>query len=159
MGARKRRVVPAEVERLRRRFEGWRQTRGGRGRIPEPLWSAAVELAGRFGIHRMAKALRLDYYSLKRRVDQAATSEFAARRPSNAASRSPVVSSAALNKPSTPVSSGVTTFLELAPPVATVSECVVELKNADGVTMRVHLRSPQPPDLVALTQAFSGRRS
>jgi hypothetical protein len=33
------------------------------------LWESAVKLAAKHGIHRTARTLRLDYYSLKKRVD------------------------------------------------------------------------------------------
>ena len=39
-----------------------------RSRIPEPLWASAVEVAVAYGIHWAAKALRLSYYALKKRV-------------------------------------------------------------------------------------------
>jgi len=66
------RDLPARLEGLRRRFERWRQTRKVRSRIPEPLWASAVKVAGTYGIHRTAKALRVDYYALKKRVEQKA---------------------------------------------------------------------------------------
>ncbi|MCX7425403.1 MAG: hypothetical protein NTW96_07225 [Planctomycetia bacterium] len=73
------RELPARVENVRRRFERWRRTRQSRSRIPEPPWAAAVKVAGGYGIHRTAKAMLLDYYSLKRRVErEAGESEAAA---------------------------------------------------------------------------------
>ena len=55
----------------------WCDTRSLGGRIPEALWSRAVELAGRHGV---AKVLRLDYLRLKRRL--AAHAEATAPPPS-----------------------------------------------------------------------------
>ncbi len=55
---------------LRRRFQVWRRSGGKGRRIPEPLWSAATELAEQMGTHRVAKALRLDYNHVKRRVER-----------------------------------------------------------------------------------------
>ncbi len=46
----------------------WRSTRLRSTHIPEDLWSQATELAGRYGIAKVAVALKLDYKSLKRRV-------------------------------------------------------------------------------------------
>ena len=46
----------------------WRATRPLGGRIPEALWSQAVELAGTHGVAQVARALRLDYVRLKRRL-------------------------------------------------------------------------------------------
>ena len=51
-------------------------------------------------------------------------------------------------------------FLELAAPVATGSgECILELENADGAKMRVHLKGVEAPDLAALSRSFWGVRS
>lgn len=54
------------VDAVRSRFEQWRQTRQGKARIPDELWSAAIELARRDGVHRTATALHLDGGKLKR---------------------------------------------------------------------------------------------
>lgn len=54
--------VPVQLERLRGRFEQWRQTRDGRSRIPEKLWAAAAKAVARYGLHSTARALGLDYY-------------------------------------------------------------------------------------------------
>ena len=62
-------ALPAGLERIRQRFERWRETREGRPRIPESLWSQAARAARQFGVHRTCRALRLDYLVLKRRVD------------------------------------------------------------------------------------------
>ncbi|MFH1269419.1 MAG: hypothetical protein ABIK89_27150 [Planctomycetota bacterium] len=61
--------MPARLMGVRRRFERWRQTRKPGTRIPKSLWAAAVKAAGQYGIHRAAKALSLDYYSLKDRTE------------------------------------------------------------------------------------------
>lgn len=60
------RGLPAPLERVRGRFERWRRAEA---RIPKALWGAAVKAAGRYGIHRTARALGVDYYTLKRRVE------------------------------------------------------------------------------------------
>lgn len=53
---------------LRRRFDEWRRLRRRRTRIPEPLWVAAVEAAREHGVWKTSRELKLDYYSLKRRL-------------------------------------------------------------------------------------------
>ena len=70
----KRREVPAELVRARDRFVVWRRTRKPKSRIPEPLWERAVKLVAAYGLHRTAATLKLDYYSLKKRVEAAAGS-------------------------------------------------------------------------------------
>jgi hypothetical protein len=49
-------------------FARWRDTTAVGARIPEALWSRAVELAGTHGVARVATTLRLDYTRLKRRL-------------------------------------------------------------------------------------------
>jgi len=56
------------VDEVRSRFEQWRQTRQGKARIPDELWSAAIQVARRDGVHRTAAALHLDGGKLKRRM-------------------------------------------------------------------------------------------
>jgi len=57
-----------DVTEVRSRFEQWRQTRQGKARIPDELWSAAVAVARRDGVNRTAAALHLDGGKLKRRM-------------------------------------------------------------------------------------------
>ncbi len=54
-------------EQVQHRFDFWRKTRKRCSPIPETLWSSAVELAREHGLHRTARTLRLNYYSLKKR--------------------------------------------------------------------------------------------
>ena len=135
MGTRKRCDLPARLDGLRRRFEQWRRTRKARSRIPEPLWAAAVKVAGTYGIHRTAKTLRVDYYALKKR---------AAGTPAVTASKAPA-------------ETGGATFLELPPSVwPGPSECMLELEKAGGAKMRVHVKGVEAPDLAALSRSFWG---
>ena len=68
MGRATSQTVAPKLEELQRRFEAWRRTgRKGR-RIPDALWGAATELARELGVHRVARALALDYTTLKGRV-------------------------------------------------------------------------------------------
>ena len=62
--------MPAALARLERRFAAWRKSRSVGERIPEPLWRAASQVAAEHGLNRTASVLRLDYYSLKKRVDR-----------------------------------------------------------------------------------------
>lgn len=54
------------IEDVSTRFAQWRQTRQGKARIPDELWSAAVDVARRDGVNRTAAALHLDGGKLKR---------------------------------------------------------------------------------------------
>lgn len=122
----------AALERVRRRFERWRRMHRPRARISGSLWAAAVRAAGMFGVHRTAKALRVDYYSLKKRVQQ---EPMAIR--------------------TVPQEGGGVPFIELTPAASASScQCDLELESAGGAKMRVHLRSFQTPDLAALSRSF-----
>jgi hypothetical protein len=131
MGIQKTGTLPKRLEGLRRRFELWRGTHKGRSRIPEAIWGSAVKMAGAYGLHRTAKALRLDYYALKKRVEREGSG--VADRPRK----------------------DVAAFVELTPhPFVGACECVMELESAAGAKMRVHLKGVASPDLVALGQSF-----
>lgn len=121
---------PTSIERLRGRFDRWRETRDGRSRIPESLWALAVKAVSRYGLNPTARALHLDYYSLRRRVEATASGGGSGRQP-------------------------VATFVELSPPVPAGSpECCLELEHPGGARMRVHLKGVSAPDLVALSRSF-----
>ena len=128
MGSRKRLEVPSSLTRLGQRFVTWRKTRSPGARIPESLWNSAVKMAGKYGVSPTARALKLDYYSLKKRTD--------------AASRSVP----------TP------TFVELPSAALSVSsassECVIQWEDAAGARMRVHVKGQNLPDVLALSRSF-----
>ena len=64
----------------------WRSTRRRSSRIPEELWSQATELAERYGIAKVAVALKLDYKSLKHRLTARNAAEDARSAPVSRAS-------------------------------------------------------------------------
>lgn len=139
MDTRAKRDLPARLEAVRRRFQAWRGTRKPRSRIPEPLWGPAVKMAGLYSLHRTASALRLNYYALKKRIEQGT-------RANNSSGTAPIAVSKA---------EAMTPFLELVPPIsAGAAECVLELENAAGAKMRVHLKGMASPDLTALSRCF-----
>jgi len=61
-------VVPAEIRELGRQIEQWRSSRPHRMPMPEPLWTLAANLAAQYGVAQVSRFLRLDYYSLKERI-------------------------------------------------------------------------------------------
>lgn len=123
-------TIPLDA--VRREFETWRRTHRARSRLPQRLWALAVTHARVAGVNATAQALRLNYYALKERMEDAR----GARAPGPLAAP---------------------TFVEVVPagrPPAGVSECVIELGDARGATMRIALRSPGLPDLAALSRGF-----
>ncbi len=126
MRQRKRGEVPARLLQLKRKFVAWRKARLPGDRIPDRLWKSAARLAEDHGLNLTATVLKLDYYSLKRHVDQ------------------PVAGTAS-----------DTAFVELpSPTVAAASECVIELEDGAGASLRVHLKGADVPDLLALGRSF-----
>ncbi len=115
------------LEQVQQRFEEWRGQRKRCSPIPGALWKAAVDIANEQGLNQAARALRLNYYDLKKRVEAA---EGSGPRPQRAA------------------------FVELIAPAASGgAECIVELENARGAKMRIALKGGGA-DLMALSRAF-----
>jgi len=132
MGTKRTGELPARLEGVRRRLERWRKTHPARTRIPEALWTAAVKMAETYGIHRTAKALRLDYYSVKKRAKEKAAAAGERREETATA-----------------------TFLELPRSLPDDwFECTLELADSGGAEMRIHLKGPAAPDLAALSRSF-----
>lgn len=121
--------LPAPVGAALRRVEEWRKTRPKRGSpMPASLWKEVAELARRHGVNPIAQALRLEYYALKRHVEEGA----------------PRSRGEGHVRPA---------FVEVAvPPLAALRDYVVKMERADGARMRVRLTSPG--DLIAMTEAF-----
>ena len=98
-----------------------------------------MKAAGRYGLNPTAQALRLDYYSLKTRIEAARRGSPRRTTPSCCG----------------PEGQAVATFLELAPPACGGGpECTLELEDPGGAKMRVHLKGLPAPDLAALSRSF-----
>jgi hypothetical protein len=131
MGTSETRDLPAGLDGIRRRFGEWRRTRSVGSRIPKRLWASAAIAAGRYGISRTANVLGVNYATLKKHI--------------------PCQTAAATNVSE----EGAAAFLELAHPAfGGPCECTLELEDAAGATMRVHLKVATPPDLAALCRSF-----
>jgi hypothetical protein len=126
MGAIERGALAADLERARSRFQAWRGRRKRGTRIPRTLWTVAVRLTKTHGVNRTARALGLDYYSLKKRTES----------------------------PATPPQSDGPAFVELTAPAMAAKQCQVELDNGAGVTMRVQLIGYDAADIEALARGF-----
>ena len=138
MSRKTRRARTARMEQVSRRIEHWRETRARRGRMPERLWEAAVALAGEHGVYATSQGLRVNYDSLRARVQ--------GQRPKR---RSAKGRGAA--------------FVELGPtlPLGPVSPTgpVVELTGADGQKLTLRLAGPGELDLPGLVREFWSREA
>jgi hypothetical protein len=130
MGANARGTLPKDLMRGRSRFQAWRRRRKAGARIPLPLWALAVRLVHTYGISRTAAVLGLDYYGLKKRAETAA---------------------------SKPQASGPA-FVELPTPVLASKQCLFELDNGTGASMRVQLTGYDAADVEALARGFWSAR-
>ena len=126
MGAIERGPLPADLLQARSRFQAWRGRRKVGERIPQSLWTLAVRLAKAHGVSRTAAVLGLDYYSVQKRAEAAAT----------------------------PPRSDRPAFVELTPPVLVAKQCRLEFDNGSGATMRVQLVGYDAADVEALSRSF-----
>jgi hypothetical protein len=118
-----------DVSEVRSRFEQWRQTRQGKARIPDELWSAAVAVARRDGVNRTAAALHLDGGKLKQRMAAAGS------RPRKGAPPA---------------------FVELVASAADGSpEYTIEMEGRHG-KLRIHSKGASAVDLANLSRALWG---
>lgn len=119
------------LQQTRRQIVRWRETRTHRGApMPAPLWAAAVALARQHGLYTTARTLRLDYGSLKKRVDTT--------RPERVPSPA---------------------FVELAAarPAGLLGPCVIDLAAPGGRRLRIEVTGVTMADVVTLTQVAWGR--
>ena len=123
------------LKKVQEQFEHWRRSRKKRGAIPDALWQAAVMLFPDYGLHRISKALRLNYTDLKHRVN---------------AHRS--------TRKQSDVSTVDFIELDLSDP-ARSAECIVEMADEKGATMRMHFKGEAGLDLLELGKAFWSKRS
>ena len=125
------------LEQLGLRLKGWREARVRGQRIPVEMWTAAVQMASQFGVHRVAKDLRVDYQRLKRRVQGA----------------SGVPPSGKID--TRKVDAGFVEMVVSPPSVAPGRcECALELENAQGAKMRLELNGNGLGALGAVCSAF-----
>lgn len=123
--------IAGDLEQLRRRFEEFRSAAPGHKRLPEALWAAAAELAKRYGVNPTARALRLEYGGLRKRVENQG-------RPKRKRAMA------------TPPN-----FMEfVAPGAKPVTNCTVEVESAQGSKLRLELRGVATAELADLIHSF-----
>jgi len=64
-------IIRPALEAVRKRFQIWRKNRSAGHRIPDALWGAAIELCRDHSVSKVSRALRLDYYDLRKRAHKA----------------------------------------------------------------------------------------
>ena len=119
--------APAALGHVQRKIEQWRQQHRPRARLPEELWREAADLACSQGVNRTARALRLGYYALKKRVGTAVG-----------------------------CGEGAPDFVEVLPGGMPNSrpQCTIEVQEAGGAKIRICLQGPDLPDVLALARVL-----
>ena len=122
-------TAPGPLAKAARRFDSWRRNRTEK-RIPEELWDLAAGLARRYGVSRTSRALRLQYYALKDRM------EIGTETPAEEKALTP-------------------SFVEIrTAPSAAGSSVQVEFESPSGAKMRVEVTGEVSPGLVELSRLF-----
>ena len=123
--------LPAALSAASKPFDRWRKRHRPRQRLPQDLWRQAATLARQYGLNPTARALGLNYHSLKRHLTK------------------------------TPPPEGIPTpaapdFIELLPGTMTpgVVECTIEWAESGGAPVRMHLQGASLPELASLARVF-----
>jgi hypothetical protein len=134
--------IPHDMKKIHRRFVQWRSSHTGRLPIPEPMWTAAAEVARKCGINETAKVLHLEYGKLKEKTLALKKGEVVERCRTTVPGRT-------RKQPGPPA------FVELfAPPsLGSSLECRVELEGRRG-KMRIEFKHIATAELVALGRAL-----
>ncbi len=124
-----------QLDELRGQIEDWRENRKAPGPMAVELWDEAVVLARKFGVCRIARALTLDYTSLRKRVEK--------------------VPERGLVKP-TFVHLPMTVAPEMAP--SATPGAMIEITTPDGARLHIHLEAGRGMEAAGIVAAFLGAR-
>jgi hypothetical protein len=130
----KRQKLTKVTEDLRQQLSIWRETHRPPSPIPAELWEKAVELAEEQGLGKTARALRLDYGALKKRLGAG--------------------SSADLGPAGAP--SGIQFVEWLHPLSGSIAGCVMEVESFRGGRLRVEMGKVTPSGLASILREFAG---
>ncbi len=156
----KRKAVPAGAVELRGRIEEWRRTREMRGPMPEGLWASAVLLAGEHGVYRIAKAVGVNYESLRDRLERDGTLPGSALESSGGfveLPSAPLASIGSERSSAVPIESGAAGCAARLTGGSGQQGAMVELTAADGARLTVRLQACGAMDLMSLAKDFWGR--
>ena len=138
MGSSKKKRLPAAVGELLAQVETWRRTREKRGPMPEELWSEAVLLAKEHGTCRIARAVGIDYVSLRGRLERSGTAPTRQDESSGDFVELPTMAPAC-REPGRTVEGGAGSTAQLVE-AGVEATATVELTARDGARMTVRLQ-------------------
>ena len=125
--------VPADVQRLQKRFGRWRTNKGaGPEPIPAKLWEAAVKLCRTHGVSRVSRWLRLHHTTLKERLGRRSCLSSVRPQPRFVEWRLPA--------------GGL--------PGSSSAEYVVEVPSPGDAAQRIHVRGASISEVAALARAL-----
>lgn len=65
-------AIPTDLLEMKQTLAEWRSGQPARTPLPDSLWEPILKLARKYGLHRTAKSLPIDYGTLKRRSNSQA---------------------------------------------------------------------------------------
>ena len=137
--------LPPAVNRLKQQVQKWRQAKDGRFAFtPGEFWDAAVPLAVKFGVCRIARAVELDYGGLRKRV--AALAGKPCPEPSITFVEIPASGMAATEHPAPDPRQNP----------SSESGLMIDISRPDGARMRISLKPGTDLDAAGLVAAFVG---
>ncbi len=118
------------TDELREQLYKWRKSHRPPTPLPQELWDRAAELATELGLWKTARALRLDYAALKRRIDTRIS-----------------------KRPLSPVPQ----FVELFAPLSgQIAECILDVESVRGARLRVEMKNVAASGLASIIREFAG---
>ena len=115
------------LEQLREKLDDWRKIkRYNREPIPKDIWKDATELARKYSVYKVSRALSLNYVNLKGRVMGPLN-----KQPKNKK----------------------TPFIELGP-LPSAAEIVIEMENKKGSRLKICLKGRTDFDPMDLARTF-----
>lgn len=132
-------------------FDAWRAQRVRGARIPAELWGVAVDVASQYGLGRAVSALRLDYYSLQRRLLAAGRQD---AEPQPRAAGGECKATRGDRRQPQPAASRHEPFVQLPPLGMSPQSCRIELQTPSGASLRVELPGASMADTMLLTRAI-----
>ena len=127
---------PLTLETAAEHFEQWRRNKKKGERIPEQLWSEAIDLVGRYGISQVTRILRLSGTDLNKRRGIVGTGQ----RPRSQGGKGAFVEPAVVERAVGGSSASAAAWMELERP--------------DGFRLRI--RPSGGDDVLALVDRFLG---
>jgi hypothetical protein len=116
------------AQQLADRLQEWRQHHRRPTPIPADIWSATLDLAREHGISPVARALKLDYGAIKKRLHGSV--------------------------PRSNSAGPLATFLEW-PGDQIVGDCLMEIENRQGARLRLQITNAKVAAVVGILREFS----